>query len=173
MKNLPRPRWPTRLHRFLRQRFFYPLALASALAMAMYLAERYLGHGWRGPRLHLNLFLAWVPYASALIVAATGLDRRRRGVHGLCGVAFVGWFIFFPNAPYLITDFAYLDWTHYDLWQRVAIFATFAFCGLMLALVSLTLFTLSRRQDSASSPAGSRPGRRSQPRGRGSIWVDF
>lgn len=48
-----------------------------------------------------NLVLAWVPLLCVL--AAERLKRTRAGV-ALAGAALVCWLLFFPNAPYLVTD---------------------------------------------------------------------
>jgi uncharacterized membrane protein len=50
-----------------------------------------------------NLFLAWVPVA--LVWIATEQHGASRWIRGL---AAVGWLIFLPNSPYLITDLIHL-----------------------------------------------------------------
>jgi uncharacterized membrane protein len=84
-----------------------------------------------------NLFLAWIPLVFAwwLVVAA---DRgvRRSGLV-LLGLA---WLLFFPNAPYIVTDFVHLrDPTTAPLWYDVVLIASFAFTGLFLGFLSLSL----------------------------------
>jgi uncharacterized membrane protein len=51
------------------------------------------------------------------------------------------WLAFFPNAPYLITDWMYLDDNRLaeHLWYSIALFTTFATCGVLLAVISLYL----------------------------------
>lgn len=87
-----------------------------------------------------NLFLAWVPLGLALVVerlrgAGTGrLDTR------LAFAASAGaWLLFFPNAPYIVTDLIHL---HHDRGERVlladgAAIGAFALTGLLLASASL------------------------------------
>lgn len=141
------------LQQILRENHFWPLCLASAIAIAFYLGERSLSQ-WRGPRLHLNLFLAWVPYfLGILLLFADGKWAGRIG-QVLRIAILLGWFFFFPNAPYLITDFAYLDWTHYDLWQRVILFCIFAQCGLMLAMAQLLMVESYLSRHCGKYPAG-------------------
>lgn len=132
------PSEPATFWQVLRENHFWALCLASLVAMAFYVGERSISD-WRGPRLHLNLFLAWVPYflGIGLVVVDGKLTNQIGKVIQV--VILLGWFFFFPNAPYLITDFAYLDWTHYDLWQRVILFCIFAQCGIMLAMAQLLL----------------------------------
>lgn len=128
----------SRLTKLLHQNHFFPLLVASVTAMGFYFAERWTSE-WRGPRLHLNLFLAWVPYFLGILMMLSATFPGTKLVSMVRILLILAWFFFFPNAPYLITDFAYLDWDHYDLWQRVAIFCIFSQCGLMLAMVSLLI----------------------------------
>jgi uncharacterized membrane protein len=84
-----------------------------------------------------NLFLAWVPVVFALLV----YDGARRGIGRLPLVALgVLWLLFFPNAPYLVTDLKYLGW--YDeapYWYDAALLGTGAVAGLALGFTSLYL----------------------------------
>src|SRR4051794_26818533 len=53
-----------------------------------------------------NLFLAWIPFVLALAL----YDGRRRGWGGGRLLALgVAWLAFFPNAPYIVTDFVHLN----------------------------------------------------------------
>ena len=53
-----------------------------------------------------NLFLAWIPFALAVFV----YDRWRRRGPGLALFVLGGlWLLFFPNAPYIATDFVHLN----------------------------------------------------------------
>jgi uncharacterized membrane protein len=121
----------------LRSSFLFPLTAMSVVAMSLYLAWRLFLGPWNGPRLHLNLFLAWVPYVAAL--AAVELHRRRPDAAWSFRALIVVWFFFFPNAPYLVTDWRYLPgWTD-ELWYATLTMTTFSLCGLSLAAVSLYL----------------------------------
>ena len=84
-----------------------------------------------------NLFLAWIPFAVALVV----YDRARRGSRmlTLLGLAAL-WLLFFPNAPYLLTDFKYLGMFHNaPRWFDVVLVSAAAACGLALGFLSLFL----------------------------------
>ncbi len=135
------------LHAFLSQHFFYPLLWMSVFALVLYGGE-WVTDGWHGPRLHLNLFLAWIPYVLALIAVLVAKKTQKKWL--LSGIVLL-WLLFFPNAPYIITDFAYLEWLEYDLWQRILIFTAFAFSGVMLALVSLLFIQRIVRKNFGSS----------------------
>lgn len=113
------------------------LAALSGLAVAMVVARiTYTGSGMYA-NLVWNLVLAWIPFAIAVAV----YDAERRGARGV--VLLVGgavWLVFFPNAPYLVTDFQLLPHgTAAPLWYDVALVSTAAWTGLLLGLVSLYL----------------------------------
>ncbi len=87
-----------------------------------------------------NLFLAWVPFGLAGLLAATR--------HRLLGGLVLGlWLLFLPNAPYLITDFIHLrPRPPVPLWADTLLFFLFAWTGLMLGLLSLLRVHLYLRQ---------------------------
>ena len=114
------------------------LSFASAVCLLMVLARKlYVG------RAHLyivwNLLLAWVPSIFAFAVYRFHLYRTRRYV--LLALCALTWFFFFPNAPYIITDFVHLDFDRPDkvLWIDLLTIASFAWTGLCLGYVSLCL----------------------------------
>jgi uncharacterized membrane protein len=84
-----------------------------------------------------NLFLAWIPLGLALLL----YDRhvRRAGLATLAGLGLL-WLLFFPNAPYIVTDFQHLAGSTGEkfLYDAVLI-ATAATTGLLLGFVSLYL----------------------------------
>jgi uncharacterized membrane protein len=86
-----------------------------------------------------NLMLAWVPFVLAL--AAYGCARREASA---ASVAFgVLWLLFFPNAPYLLTDFIHLRETPTTpLWYDALMLASFAWTGLLLGYASLYLMQM-------------------------------
>jgi uncharacterized membrane protein len=86
-----------------------------------------------------NLFLAWLPLAFAL--AAYVLARGSRGP----GVVVLGvlWLLFFPNAPYMLTDFIHLDDSPAaPLWYDALMLASFAWTALVLGFASLYLMQM-------------------------------
>jgi uncharacterized membrane protein len=124
------------LHHFLVQHAFYALALSSAFAIAI-LIGRVL-RAQQGSYLFLvwNLFLAWVPYGWSLWAAS--LQRRfPRDWWRLLPPGAL-WLLFFPNAPYIITDFVHLrERPPVPLWYDIGLLAAFAWSGCFLAVVSL------------------------------------
>ena len=86
-----------------------------------------------------NLVLAWVPLALAFAAYATA---RRGG--GLATWIFgTLWLLFFPNAPYLLTDFIHLhESSTTPLWYDALMLAAFAWTGLLLGFASLYLMQM-------------------------------
>lgn len=85
-----------------------------------------------------NLFLAWVPLMAALPLY---ILRARKSHRPLIGTALaVIWFLFFPNAPYIMTDVV-----HYHVrppvpyWYDMITILSFGLTGLFLGYLSLYL----------------------------------
>lgn len=79
-----------------------------------------------------NLCLAWVPYliSSYCIKKDTKLN--------IFIPIFIVWLLFFPNAPYLVTDIIHVTLSSQDiLWYDSLIFFLFAWIGLLLGMISL------------------------------------
>ena len=120
------------------------LALLSALAAAMVVARILYTGETTYANLLWNLALAWIPLLLALFV----YDAARRGAGRLRvwggGLA---WLLFFPNAPYLMTDFQFLrDWSTAPIWYDVVLLSAAAWTGLTLGFASLYLVhTVARR----------------------------
>jgi uncharacterized membrane protein len=115
------------------------LLAASALCVAtVAVREHHSGSNFYG-FLVWNLVLAWVPLVLALAAYASA---RRRATAAT--VAFgVLWLLFFPNAPYLLTDFIHLRETPTTpLWYDALMLASFAWTGLLLGYASLYLMQM-------------------------------
>ena len=101
--------------------------LAARVAISRHLRHLYLP--W-------NLFLAWIPLFLALTVRFLSCrvsDRRWPLV-----LAAAAWMLFFPNAPYILTDLVHLPekaYRHY--WADMMLIFHFALTGLMLGFLSL------------------------------------
>ena len=89
-----------------------------------------------------NLFLAWVPLAFATAAYA----RSRRGLDPVVLALLVPWLLFFPNAPYLLTDFIHLAEGPAPLWYDALMLSAFAWTGLLLGFASLFLVQLILRR---------------------------
>lgn len=91
-----------------------------------------------------NLFLAWIPCVLALAVY-DGFRKGAARVPLLAGAAL--WLLFFPNAPYIVTDLKHLrTWEGAPIWYDVVMTSAAAWAGLALGFVSLYLMqTIVRR----------------------------
>jgi uncharacterized membrane protein len=91
-----------------------------------------------------NLFLAWIPFALAVFV----YDRWRRRRGGMLLLALSGlWLLFFPNAPYIATDFVHLQRDPLSpYWYDAVTIAAFAWMGVLLGFASLYLMQTVVRQ---------------------------
>lgn len=89
-----------------------------------------------------NLILAWVPLALAVAAYA----RARRRVDLVVAALLVPWLLFFPNAPYLLTDFIHLGEGPAPLWYDALMLSAFAWTGLLLGFASLYLVQMILRR---------------------------
>lgn len=126
------------IHHFLLARSFYPLLLASGLALGLLYGRQRLSGTTSYSFLVWNLFLAWIPYSISLAMVV--LARRwpaRRWTLALVGIM---WFGFLPNAPYLITDLKYLRYNvDAPLIYDIGLLITAALTGCFLAVASLRM----------------------------------
>ena len=98
-----------------------------------------------------NLFLAWIPYFIALALESAFQWSKSKW---LALLMLISWLLFFPNAPYILTDLLHLKSRHpVPFWYDLMLFISFAWTGLLLGLLSLyevQLFS-KRRLDSTVS----------------------
>jgi uncharacterized membrane protein len=100
-----------------------------------------------------NLALAWIPLGFALAAHVFNEWRSKLGV-ALTGLSLAAWLVFFPNAPYLMTDLMHLRVQHNRLfWLDLVALQAFAWTGLALGFVSLDLVQrwVARRAGQAAS----------------------
>ena len=149
------------------------VVLSSAAALTL-LALRFLYSGTAGYRFMVwNLILAWVPLVLSVAIVWLGRDGRRDERTGRCarpaaGVLLVGlsllWLVFYPNAPYLLTEFIHLHPSYavrerpiaalsglgprrgVPVWYDAMLLVTFAWNGLLLGFVSLHLVQRAVRE---------------------------
>ena len=126
-------------HNKYRLTMFSLLAGATVLSVAIWrFRVEYSGSG-NYNFLIWNLFLAWIPFLIAYFTYTLTLSRR--WVYAVVPVAAFLWLIFFPNAPYILTDFQHLAKVTGDLpvWYDVMMLIWFSFTGVLLGMVSLFL----------------------------------
>jgi uncharacterized membrane protein len=126
------------LNRFLLAQSFYPVFLSSILACAFFTFRVFYSGSSNYSNLIFNLFLAWLPYGFSLIaIALHRFDQKKWWITLLLGTA---WLAFFPNAPYIVTDFYHLELRPpIPLWFDISLIAIFAFTGCFLAIASLRI----------------------------------
>jgi uncharacterized membrane protein len=96
-----------------------------------------------------NLILAWIPLAFALAAYVRARTREDAAVF----VLLVPWLLFFPNAPYLLTDFIHLGEGPAPLWYDALMLSAFAWTGLLLGFASLYLVQMILRRAFGSEVA--------------------
>ncbi|HSP71694.1 MAG TPA: DUF1361 domain-containing protein, partial [Gaiellaceae bacterium] len=90
-----------------------------------------------------NLFLAWVPFGCAL----AAFSRARRRIDLVVVALLLLWLLFFPNAPYVLTDFIHLsERPSAPLWYDALMLSSFAWTALLLGFASLYLVQMVVRR---------------------------
>jgi uncharacterized membrane protein len=148
-KVLGRQVWRMRLiglkqlhHSFVRQAL-YPVLSSTLLACGLLGVRIYWGGvWWTFLFLAWNLFLAWIPFLLSLWTAYIYQRQPQRWAYLL--ILALVWLAFFPNAPYIVTDFLHLQpRPPIPIWYDIGLLTTFAWAGLFLAVFSLrTMQTL-------------------------------
>jgi uncharacterized membrane protein len=114
------------------------LVFATALCSGLLALRMAYTRGTMFAGLLWNLFLAWVPVLSSFVAYNT--FRRRLELSTLIVIASTfAWLLFFPNAPYLLTDIIHLRPSDAPIWFDLILLVTFAWTGTFLGLVSLYL----------------------------------
>lgn len=85
--------------------------------------------------LNWNLFLAFVPWAvTSIVILKPGIQGYRITVFILLGI----WLLFFPNAPYILTDLFHLRLnSNMPKWFDLILILSFAWTGLIFGYLSL------------------------------------
>jgi uncharacterized membrane protein len=115
------------------------LIVASVISLVLVRIHIVINGSNAYPFLVLNLGLAWIPLIAALIAQAA--SRNRITFFLVMPVCILVWLVFFPNAPYLLTDFQHLATSNSNspLWFDVIFLVWFAWTGLLLGIASLYL----------------------------------
>jgi uncharacterized membrane protein len=126
-------------HNKYRLMMFLLLAGATVFSVAIWRVRSEFSGSGRYGFLIWNLFLAWIPFIISYLTYTMTLNRR--WIYAIIPFASFVWLIFFPNAPYILTDFQHLANPAGELpvWYDVMMLIWFAFTGLLLGMVSLFL----------------------------------
>jgi uncharacterized membrane protein len=114
------------------------LSAASVLCVILFRIRTSLSDSMDYAFLVWNLFLAWIPLAMAYIVSSA---KKRRYVLVTVPLAASLWLLFFPNAPYILTDLQHLGHPRVGvpIWFDMLLINWFAWTGLLLGIFSLFL----------------------------------
>jgi uncharacterized membrane protein len=126
---------------------FALLTLASIVCVTLVSARIAYSDSRRYTSLVWNLFLAWIPFILAYLAYVLSWSRALMYLV-IPAFAFL-WFIFFPNAPYILTDLQHLGdaVSNVPLWYDVVLLIWFSWTGMLLGIVSLNLMQeIIRRQ---------------------------
>ena len=126
-------------HNKYRLTMFALLAGATIVSVATWRFRSEYSGSERYAFLIWNLFLAWIPFVISYFTYT--LTLQRKWVYIFIPVTAFLWLIFFPNAPYILTDFQHLAKVTGDLpvWYDVMMLIWFSFTGVLLGMVSLFL----------------------------------
>lgn len=114
------------------------LVLASALCMALVAVRGFYSQKLAFTSFLWNLFLAWVPVMTAVPIYALRARDSKRPV--LLVILAILWFLFFPNAAYIITDIQHLyRRPGVPYWFDMIMIMSFALTGWFLGYLSLYL----------------------------------
>ena len=119
---------------------FVLLGLGSVMCVALVLGRTVYSNTSHFQFLLWNLFLAWIPLVLAAVIYRIA-TRRGDHVRLILVPAALVWLLFFPNAPYIVTDLVHLGYFHDNVpsWFDVMLVAWYAWTGLLLGIVSLRL----------------------------------
>ena len=116
------------------------LSLSSAFPVALLALRSRITDSIGFRFLLWNLFLAWIPFGFALLAE---WGWRRHWTRGQILWPLFGWLLFFPNAPYLVTDLIHLRPNDSaPLWFDALILMSMGLAGLLVGFVSLRMVQL-------------------------------
>jgi uncharacterized membrane protein len=113
------------------------LFFSSFVCLALFVFRFYFSSRMPFEFILWNLFLAWLPMLSALLASSIYHQRLRLTWPVILACA-IAWLLFFPNAPYVITDLTHLSpQGDAPFWYDLILVASYAWTGCFLGLGSL------------------------------------
>jgi uncharacterized membrane protein len=110
------------------------LVASSAFSLFIGISRVFYTHKITYGFLLWNLFLAWIPF----IISTYIVLRQDKIARPLFWLLTVMWLLFFPNAPYILTDIFHLKQRiPVPLWFDLILVLSYAWTGLLLGLLSL------------------------------------
>lgn len=124
-----------KLNRHGRLEFTVLLAALSLFCLLLSLTRWYLTGSKMYLFLNWNLFLAFIPWALSTLLVLYPQLRQKTGV---VIPVLAGWMLFFPNAPYMLTDLYHLRLkAAMPIWFDVVLVLSFAWAGLLYGFAGL------------------------------------
>jgi uncharacterized membrane protein len=120
---------------------------ATLLSLVLFRVRVLLSGSFDYAFLIWNIFLAWIPLG--LAYTASVFAWKRRFIFLTLPLVAVLWMLFFPNAPYILTDLLHLRYPKpgVPLWFDMLLLIWFAWTGLLLGVFSMFLMhDIVRRQ---------------------------
>jgi uncharacterized membrane protein len=113
------------------------LVLASLISVSMAWARMVYSNSRDYATMIWNLGLAWIPFIISALAYTISWSRKLFFL--VVPVVALTWLVFFPNAPYILTDFQHLSTnaSNAPLWYDVLMLIWFAWTGLLLGVISL------------------------------------
>ncbi|MBB6635579.1 DUF1361 domain-containing protein [Cohnella thailandensis] len=129
---------------------FFALCGTTVLCVALLVVRGYQTEVFRHGFLLWNLFLAWLPLIASMTAVLIGSNKvlsEKVKIPSLVAIG-IAWMLFYPNAPYLVTDLIHvfiehsLGWDSRSLilWFDLITYFLFSWCGLMLGYLSMYQF---------------------------------
>lgn len=113
---------------------FLALVFASTVSVTLLVVRAFYSGQLLYGFLVWNLVLAWLPFLLATVVIMFPVKHYVTIFFGLL------WLLFFPNAPYIVTDLLHLrPRGDVPMWYDMILLFSFALTGLCLAYASLSL----------------------------------
>lgn len=111
------------------------LTLFSFISLCLFLVRYY----FTGERyyffLNWNLFLAFLPWLFSLFLV---LKPKLQKVKFVVCFVLIFWIVFFPNAPYILTDLFHLNYNRsMPMWFDLIMILTYAWTGMLFGFLSL------------------------------------
>ena len=113
------------------------LSIASLISVTLFRLRTMMSGTEDYAFLIWNLFLAWLPLVMSYM--ASSFASKRRFVAITVPIAAMLWLLFFPNAPYILTDLFHLRHPreHIPIWFDTLLINWFAWTGVLLGIFSL------------------------------------
>lgn len=87
-----------------------------------------------------NLCLSWIPLGISMFMTHIYTKTTKKKKYIILILSGLIWLLFYPNAPYMITDFIHFTYSNSFLtWYDLVIYSTFIFTSFLIGFVSIYL----------------------------------